>query len=203
MPNLIWTKITNAFLAVDVALNETKARNLRNNAAFGRKHLIATGNLSIPDSPAGDQTKTFELEDSRTWLNKMLRMTVILHLDDAENASLELGDVATGGTNVGATYDPDDGYIEFSTYAGGMAQIVDVFKIQNGASKRELARFLETPGLIDFFAYIYVNASNNLELSFIRDNYGSQGNGNGTASTYYLNYRFLLEILDPSNDDDI
>jgi hypothetical protein len=198
MASLSWAVITNALLNAGKPLTLTIIRNLRNNTIYARKHIFGPGNLAIPDEGGTDYSATTELEDTRTWQDKRVRIVFALWFDD-ETHTVEFGDAGNFGVTPGSTYEFFEGYFDLTGFdQGQMTNVIKIQQASSGTPHTNKVQLVTLSGFPDgpYAIYLYVNGSGNLELEFFRD-----GEDNSGAGTYYMNYLMAAEILDPSDDD--
>jgi hypothetical protein len=198
MALISWSKIVNAILAPDQPLTATTGRQLRDNTQFARKHIFS-GNLVMPDSGGINYSVTTELEDTRTWQDKRVRIVFAFWFDDATH-TVEFGDAGNFGVTSGGTYDFFAGIFTLDNI-DRQGQLTNMVKIQQasvGTPHTDKVQFITSSGLPsdEYEIYLYVNGSGNLELEFYR--FGDDNNG---AGTFYMNYLMSAEIFDPSDDD--
>lgn len=191
--------ITNTVLAPDKPLTATTGRQLRDNIQFARKHIFS-GNLAMPDSGGVNLSVTTELEDTRTWQDKRVRIVFAFWFGLATQ-TVEFGDAGNFGVTAGgSTYEFFEGYFDLNNFnlQGQMTNVVKVEQSSSGTPHTDKVQLITSSGIQDgpYEIYLYVNGTGNLELEFFR-----AGDDNNGAGTLYMNYLFLMEILDPSDDD--
>lgn len=199
MADLDHVVIVNAVLAPDKPLTATTKRNIRDNIQFARKHIFS-GNIAMPESGGANNSVTTELEDTRTWQNKRVRIVFAIWLDTSTQ-TVEFGDAGNFGVTAGgSTYEFFEGYFDLNNWnrQGQMTNVVKIQQAAGGTPHTNKVQLVTTNSITGgpFEIYIYSNGSGNLELEFFR--VGADNNGVGT---FYMNYLMLAEILDPSDDD--